>query len=235
MPYSIEARYYDKLYGFKNYRAEADKLIDLIAARQRTPGKRLLDAACGTGGHIEFLCNHFDVQGLDFSAEMLAVARQRFPALRFWQADMADFELGDRFDVITCLFSAIGYTRTLERMAQAVACLGRHLLPGGLLIIEPWFAPEAFQAGTVHTLLIDEPQLKIARLNTSLVEGRVSVMDFHYLVATPSGTEHFVERHELGLFTPGQMRAAFEQADLQVEYDPVGLTGRGLYLGRAAG
>jgi len=51
------------------------------------------------------------------------------------------------------------------------------------------------------------------------------------LIGTPQGTEHFVERHELGLFEQAEMRAALEGAGLQVSYDPQGLTGRGLWIG----
>jgi hypothetical protein len=52
----------------------------------------------------------------------------------------------------------------------------------------------------------------------------------HYLVATADGIEHFVEHHELHLFTDDEMRTAFEAAGLRVEHDPEGLIGRGLWI-----
>ena len=73
--------------------------------------------------------------------------------------------------------------------------------------------------------------MKIARVNTSFVNGRLSYFDLHYLIGTPMGTEHFVERHELGLFTVQEMKAALEAADLELTYDAEGPAGRGLYLG----
>ena len=192
----------------------------------------MLDVACGTGHHIEYLKEHFAVEGLDISEELLEIARQRNPDVLFHQADMIHFELGRRFDVVTCLFSSIGYVRTIENLRRAINCMAQHVMPGGVVFIEPWFTPDTWRPGTVHAQFIDEPEVKIARVNTSFAEGRLSYFDLHYLIGTPEGTEHFVERHELGLFEQGEMVAAFEETGLEVSYDKEGLTGRGLYIGR---
>ena len=236
--FSQTARYYDKFYAFKDYTAETDYLLALIGKHLRSGGKhlrsggkQLLDVACGTGHHVENLKAHFEVEGLDLEPELLEMARQRNPEITFHHGDMIGFDLGRTFDVVTCLFSSIGYVKTLDNLNKAARCLANHLKPGGLLIVEPWFTPGDWHSGTPHATVIDEPQLKIARLNTSFADGRLSYFDFHYLIATPQGTEHLVERHELGLFEQEEMRAALTQAGLQVSYDAEGLTGRGLWIG----
>lgn len=228
--FSKSVRYYDKIYAFKDYEGEVERLVAIIGENVRSGGNRLLDVACGTGRHVELLKGRFAVEGLDVSEEFLEVARLRNPDVVFHQGDMMDFELGRRFDVVTCLFSSIGYVRTLENLSRAVDCMARHVVPGGIVLVEPWFTPDAWRAGTVHGQYIDEPELKIARINASFVEGRLSYFDLHHLVGTPEGTEHFVERHELGLFERSEMTAAFENAGLEVSYDEEGLTGRGLYV-----
>ncbi len=68
-------------------------------------------------------------------------------------------------------------------------------------------------------------------MNTSLLEGGVSVLQFHYLVATSQGIERFTERHELGLFSHEDYLAAYRESGLSVRYDPEGPIGRGLYVG----
>ena len=224
------AQYYDLIYYDKDYKAEVDKLLDLIREHGPPPGDRLLDVACGTGHHIHFLKEHFSIEGLDINLELVEIARQRNPEVTFHEGDMIDFNLGRKFDIITCLFSSIGYVKTLDNVVRALETMANHLEPGGLLLVEPWFTPDQWKPNTVHALFIDEPELKIARVNTSYAEGRLSYFDLHYLIGTPQKTEHFVESHELGLFEQEEMESAFSQAGLQVALHEEGLIGRGMYI-----
>ena len=231
LTYSKTAKYYDRLYAHKDYAAESEQLCRLIRERLSKESIKLLDVACGTGMHIEHFKELFEVQGLDICEALVEIARRRNPEVAFHIADMTEFDLGMQFDVITCLFSSIGYVKTLERLRLAVCSMVRHLEPEGLLIIEPWFSPQDWHPNTVHALFIDDPELKIARINTSFVEGKVSVFDLHHLIGTPEGTEHVVEHHEMGLFETEEMISVMEEAGLAVEHDPEGLTGRGLFIG----
>lgn len=226
-------RFYDAIYSFKDYAGEAERLKGFIAEYKRSTGNALLDVACGTGGHIPYLRDDFTYEGLDLDPGMLALARARYPDIPFHHGDMVDFDLGRQFDVVCCLFSSIGYARTGPRLRQAIATMTRHVLPGGLVIIAPFISPEAWIPKQPHALFVDRPDLKLARMNVSEVDasGTVAILDFHYLVATAEGVEHFSERHELGLFTDEEYRAAFVAADLEVAYDAVGLIGRGIYVG----
>lgn len=225
------AKYYDKFYAAKDYAGEVEKLVRHIGPYLPHGRCSLLDVACGTGRHLEFLKDDFAVEGLDLDSVLLEIARERLPGIAFHQADMETFRLDRAFDVITCLFSSIGYLKTIQRVTSACHNMAAHLNTGGVLVIEPWFTPEQWHPGQVHAMLIEEPELKLARVNTSLADGRLSYFEFHYLVGTPQGTEHFTELHELGLFEQAEMQAALESAGLRVTYDPEGLTGRGLWVG----
>jgi ubiquinone/menaquinone biosynthesis C-methylase UbiE len=224
--------FYDVIYSFKDYQAEAQHLLDIINEHLQSGGERLLDVACGTGKHLEFLKEDYQVEGLDLSLELLDIAKERTPDVLYHHADMMDFDLGREFNVVTCLFSSIGYVKTLDNLHRAVKCMSNHLKAGGVLVIEPWFTPDSWNAGTVHAKFIDEPELKIARMNIGCVEGKLSFFDFHYLIGTPEGVEYFVERHELGLFDTEEMSGAMKGSGLEVIYDDEGLTGRGLFIGR---
>ena len=229
--YTRSAVYYDSIYSYKNYEKEANTLERLIRKYKRSHGNTLLDVGCGTGGHVTFLRRHYRVQGLDLNPEMLRIAREKNPGIRFYHGDMVDFNLKRKFDVIVSLFSAIGHVKTLSRLRRSVRTTANHLQPGGVLIIEPWFTPDAFRPGSVHSLFVNRPELKIARMNISNVKGRLSIMDMHHLIGTPEGIRYFIERLELGLFTKTEYRTAIRDSGLKPFYDSKGLIGRGLYLG----
>ncbi len=229
--YSRLAKIYDALYGFKNYEAEAARLRELIAERKTSPGNTLLDVACGTGAHLAFLKKYFAVEGLDLTPEMLQVARERHPEIVFHEGDMRTFDLGRKFDVVTCLFSSIGYLKSPALLREAVTNMARHLQPGGMLIVEPWITPENWKSGDLHSLFVDKPELKIARLATSSTKGRLSVSRWHMLIGTPGGIKHLTQKHELFMFSNAEYIEAFNGAGLDLSYDEKGLMGRGLYLG----
>src|SRR5579872_478591 len=196
--FSHSQRYYDAIYTWKDYAQEATQVKRLIAAHKRSDGNTLLDVACGTGGHVPYLRDDFAYQGLDLDLEMLALARRRFPGVPFHQGDMVDFVPERQFDVVTCLFSSIANVKTEPRLRQAITNLAGHLRPGGVLLVGAFLTPEEWIPGHPHALFVDQPDLKLARLNVSGVAeaGNVAILDFHYLVATPDGIEQFTEHHE---------------------------------------
>ena len=235
MNFSQSTELYDLLYGWKDYAAETAKLLELID-HERPGAKSILDVACGTGEHARHLLAARDLEltGIDVQPEFVAAARAKVPHARFDVGDMTTLDLGRQFDVVTCLFSSIGYLTSTTAMINALSRFRAHLAPGGVILIEPWFTPQTWYLGRPHMTTAERDDLKVCRMSLAGVDGHISTLDFHYLIATPSGVEHRQERHELGLFTVEQMLDCFDKAGLTARYDEAGLMGRGLYIAHAA-
>ena len=234
--YSESAHLYDTIYlnQGKDYAAEARRIHELAQQHQKSQGNFLLDVACGTGLHAGYLSEFYQVEGVDLDENMIVAAREKHPSISFQTGDMRDFNLGRQFDVITCLFSAIGYMTDIVQLHQAIGNMGKHLKPGGVMFIEPWFTPEIWRAGSVHTTVVDQLDLKIVRMNLSERKDNLSFFTFHFLVGTPKGVEYFTEYHEMALFTHEEHLDSFRANNLGVFYDEAGLNGRGLYIGKKA-
>ena len=113
---SLYSKYYDLLYQDKDYTAEVDYVDGLIKGHS-SEIKTILDLGCGTGKHGELLCNRgYALHGVDISKEMLEIAEVRRKGkeekLTFSQSDVAQLNLGKKFDAIVSLFHVMSYQNT---------------------------------------------------------------------------------------------------------------------------
>ena len=231
--YSESEDYYDEIYSAmdKDYASEAYKIHEFIQKYKRTKRNTLLDVACGTGTHVGFLSQYYEVSGTDLNSRMLKIARKKHPEIKFVEGDMRSLRLGRQYAAITCLFSAIGYMKTKADLRRAIKSMSRHLLPGGVLLVEPWFSEEQWNVGRVSVNRVEKPDLKIVRMALARKRGKVSLLEFQYLIGTSKGIQHLTEHLELGLFDHREYEDAFTRAGLDVNHDSEGIFGRGLYIG----
>jgi SAM-dependent methyltransferase len=229
--FTSSAEYYDLIYGsFKDYRSEAAQIVRLL--RSINPRCRsVLDVACGTGEHARLLAAEgFAVDGIDLNPAFVQIARRKHASGRILVEDMCDFRLPDRYDAVTCLFSSIAYLRTLDRVTAALNRFREHLGPHGVIVIEPWFPPGVLDPTHVSENVGEADGIRVRRTSRLRLGERESQLLFDYEITDGNGTRVQTEVHELGLFTIEEMLGAFRQAGLSADYDPTGLTGRGLYV-----
>ena len=118
--------------------AEVDFLLKVLPL---PAGATVLDVGCGTGRHVrEFARRGYQPVGIDRSERMIAVARERGPALRFVAGDAKSFDLGETFDAAICLCE--GGPGLIERGEDAVQhdeaifrAIARHLKPGAPFVL----------------------------------------------------------------------------------------------------
>nr|UYD71607.1 N,N-dimethyltransferase [Streptomyces sp.] len=215
----------------RDWAAEADDYVRLVRERNSTASS-LLDVASGTGAHLARFAEHFDrAEGLELSEGMRALSRAKLPDVPVHAGDMRDFHLGSTYDAVVCLCFSLSYTRDADELRAAAFAMSRHLSPGGVLIVEPWWFPEKFIDGFVSASLAEQQGRAVSRLSHTVREGRTSRMEVRYTVADQRGIQDFTEYEVLSLFTEQEYAAAFADAGCPVEYHPGGPNGRGLFVG----
>ena len=220
-PYVESAAVYDLLYAgasIKDFAADSDEIHALI--EQRSPEARtLLDVACGTGLHLSHLRSWYTVSGVDRSPQMLAIARKRLgEGVALDIGDMRTFDLGRTFDVVTCLFSSIGYLTTERDLFAAFERLAAHLAPRGVLIVDGWLRPDAWRDDYRQPPdYADDGEIEVVRMTSASREDRITRLDMHHLVHDADGIHHFVERHQSMLVPTDRYVAAAEAAGVAPE------------------
>ncbi len=222
---------YDLVYSFKDYKKESREIAGII--KEKMPGcQTVLDVACGTAEHHKYLNEHFQIDGIDLNEKFIDIARQKNPKGSYSVNDMVKFDLNKKYDVITCLFSSIGYLKTFAAIISALKCFNRHLNSPGLVILEPWLTPENSDRSRLDMVNYDNDGIKICRMTHSYPENEFSILHFYYLVGiSGKGVQQFDERHEIRRTSTDEMIGAFKEAAFAVTFDEYGLTGRGMYYG----
>lgn len=127
---------YEPLFAYERDRREVKRLLEVLALPS---GSRILDVPCGQGRHAHLLSEAgFDVDGLDYSAELLAVARRRGTGktLRYTRGDMRKLPARwtGRFDAVINLFTSFGFFIDPRDDLTVIREMARVLKPGGCLV-----------------------------------------------------------------------------------------------------
>jgi SAM-dependent methyltransferase len=130
------APYYDELTREHDY-AGWTRHLEAAALHFGVSGRRLLDAACGTGkSFLPFLERGYEVTACDISAEMAARARAKAPEAEVFVADIRSLEQIGSFDLITCLDDSVNYLVDDGDLEAAFAALAPNLAADGVLVFD---------------------------------------------------------------------------------------------------
>lgn len=114
------------------------------ALAKAAPGP-VLELGCGTGRLVVPLAREgLEVTGLDLSKAMLKEARRQLKQepkqvrkrVTLIRGDMTDFYLGQQFGLVFIAFRSFMMLDTAEAQRRCLACIQRHLLPGGVVAID---------------------------------------------------------------------------------------------------
>ena len=127
---------YEPLFDLARDRAEAARLIEILSL---PVGSRILDCPCGQRRHAHLLAEAgFDVDGLDYSRQLLKVAKKRGTGrtLRYTRGDMRRLPARWKgsFDAVANLFTSFGFFADPRDDERVIREFARVLKPGGVLV-----------------------------------------------------------------------------------------------------
>lgn len=159
---------YDQLAGFwagstfnhTNGIAQHERALHFV----KTPG-RAIAVGCGSSGRIIslMLTHKFEVEGLDISVGMLALARQNHPGVVFHHADICTWVFHQKYDFISA-WDSIWHV-PLARHPAVLEKLCGALNPGGVLIFTsggvdtPGEVTNPFQGKPLYHAALGIPEL----------------------------------------------------------------------------
>ena len=227
----------------------------------------VLELGCGTGRLFAPIARRglahradFTLVGLDLSAPLLAEARQRIgadpelrDAVRLVQADMSDFALEERFDLVIIAFNGFGFVIGPEKQRGCLQAVRRHLAPDGRLAIDVIVPRVSYLALSERTspmrlgVEVRDPAPGLTRLlryDTERYDPLRQVDDsiYHYELHYADGrVERLVRDLAWQMTFPNELELLMEYAGLRVterygDYDRSPFDRRSnLYLWIAAG
>ena len=145
----------------KKFGPVTDFVARHIVERCRPKGLTALDLCCGQGVLTAMLQEAgARTTGLDFSGEMLALAKVNAPGAELHRGDAAALPFANEsFDLVVCNFGMMH----LPDQPKALSEIARVLRPGGEFIMATWAAPDESPAfGTVFSAVRAHADLSAA-------------------------------------------------------------------------
>ena len=152
--------YYDEVMAELNY----DLWLEFIEP-YLNKNDSILDLACGSGTFAT-MCKlkGYDVAGLDLSETIIEIANEKKKINRldipFYVADMTNFNLGRKFNMVTCFFDSVNFLKDKNQINKMFDCVYKHLEKDGYFIFDI-FSKELFKEYEGNEKIEDYETFKI--------------------------------------------------------------------------
>lgn len=133
------AQHYDHINDFD---------YDIPLLLEYAKGRKTLELACGTARvAIPLAKAGVDISGVDVSKEMLAYAKEKTKKeqveIKFYQQDIINLELEEKFDFIFCIHNSFSHIDGFENVKNFFENLKKHLNPKGIVLLQV-FTPDFY-------------------------------------------------------------------------------------------
>jgi SAM-dependent methyltransferase len=219
------AKHYDLFNKEKDYGFEARFLKDImIRFDKNTDGLKILNLGCGTGMHDRKLVDlGFKVTGMDQSAEMIEIAKQKVPEANYIVGDMSDFDLNEKFDVVICMFSSLGYLAEQDKVNGFFESVSKHLVEEGLLILDVWNGLGVVKdPPAIREKIVEDGNLKIVRTSYPNLDVQNFVNNVRFEIKVYENdklVDEYEEHHKVRFFLPLEIKQYMEDVGINMLHE----------------
>lgn len=185
--YDKIARWFDENRGKSAAMPEMPYLEKIAAAFPG--GGHALDLGCGSAEPIAafLIARGFRVTGIDGSAEMIALCRERFPGMNWVIRDMRRIALGRTFDAVVAWDSF--FHLPPDEQPAMFPVFAAHCAPGGLLLFSS--GPDGGSVnGVMNGLEFSYGSLPPMMYKALLADNRFELLD--HVIGDPARGEHTI-------------------------------------------
>lgn len=141
MIYDLLAPFYDAINAEIDYKKWADFIEKILNKECVSRPELVLDLGCGTGKMtLELARRGYDMTGIDYSPEMLDVARsladEEGHDILWLCQDMREFELYGTVDAAVCCLDCINHLENEEDLDKCFKLVHNYLIPDGIFIFD---------------------------------------------------------------------------------------------------
>ena len=223
MIYGMLAPFYDAFNGDIDYEAWADFIANILKRHGRVKPELGLDLGCGTGSMTLALQSRgFDMTGVDYSAEMLNIARERAEERGFsdkilWLCqDMTEFELYGTVDFAVCALDGINHLTTPKSLDKCFNLVHNYLVPEGLFIFDINGKAKFENTYSDNTYVFEDEGVFCVWENS--YDEKKELCDFLLTVFESDGAGKYIRSEELQrerMYTLGAIKRHLSRAGLE--------------------
>jgi SAM-dependent methyltransferase len=197
---------------------DIDRKIPFISKLlEKQNRQHILELGSGSGLFtIPLKQKGFNIEGLEISPEMMAIAKKKFPDLVLHQGDMRNFSLEKQFDAILALSSALTLLSSHDEIARCLQQTFQHLVPGGHFLVElPNHPIEIANSDGTQEVHCNDDRSIIVVIQSEKTEGRWRE-SWHIFRADAKGFQHKEVLCDEFLYSPDRLEAQLLETGFKI-------------------
>lgn len=201
--------FYDLLMQGVDYEAWVNYVEELLKYFQGK-ARSVVDLACGTGNStLPWSKRGYLTFGVDLSAEMLAIARQKAAVqnivITYLQQNLCSLELPEAVDLAVCFQDGLNYILDIHELEQAFQAVFNNLKSGGFFIFDLNYLPRIISQNEEFSLAQDDRYSFVWRSRYLETENLWEVLVTGGVKDNEDQVEHFSEIHRERIYEKNEV------------------------------